>query len=129
MTKACTRKSAFYLSNISYVSNLTYMKINYFFNFMATTKKIETVKAIFDKLSKANSVVLTNYQGLTHKQLEDLRKLLKTKNAEFVITKNTLLLRALGEFLHLDKPDLDLSSQTATMFSYEDEVEPLKLLI
>ncbi|EKE14697.1 MAG: 50S ribosomal protein L10, partial [uncultured bacterium] len=55
--------------------------------------------------------------------------LLKTKNAEFVITKNTLLLRALGEFLHLDKPDLDLSGQTATLFSYEDEVEPLKLLI
>lgn len=96
---------------------------------MATIKKIETVKVISDKLSKANSVVLTNYQGLTHKQLEELRKLLKPKNAEFIITKNTLLLRALGEFLQQDKLDLDLSGQTATLFSYEDEVEPLKLLI
>ena len=96
---------------------------------MATAKKIETIKTISEKLNKSTSVVLTNYQGLTHKQLEELRKVIKKQNAEFVITKNTLLLRALSEYLGKEKLDLDVSGQTATLFSYADEIAPLKDLL
>mgnify|MGYP000026374703 CR=1 FL=1 len=96
---------------------------------MATTKKIETVVSLSEKLNKATSVTMTNYQGLTHKRLEELRKILKKHQAEFVITKNTLLLRALGGFLNQEKVDLDLSGQTATLFAYEDEITPLKEML
>ena len=54
-------------------------------------KKEKIVQKLTDKIQKANSLVFTNYQGMTHKQLEELKKRLKEVDAEFSVTKNTLL--------------------------------------
>jgi len=48
---------------------------------MATQKKIDTVSALTDKISRAKAIVLADYRGLKHKQLEELRKLLKSRGA------------------------------------------------
>ena len=92
-----------------------------------TPKKIETVAALTEKVNKANAVVLVEYQGLKHKQLEDLRKLLKKTEAEFVIAKNRLMKKALGD----KAPSLEtlLEKPTATLFAYADEAAPLKELL
>lgn len=95
---------------------------------MATTKKIETVKEIGEKIQRSSCVVLTNYQKLTHKQLEDLRKLLKKHEAEFLIAKNTLFLKAMKDFLGKE-PELVLEGQTAILFAYGDEIAPIKELL
>ncbi len=95
---------------------------------MPTQKKIETVKSLTDKLRRAKSVVLADYQGLTHKELEQLRKKLKQLQAEFLVTKNTLLKRVFDE----TKKTVDQKSftgTTATLFAYEDEVSPIKELL
>lgn len=58
-------------------------------------KKEAIVAELTDKVQKAQSLVFTNYQGLTHPQLEQLKKKLKVLNADLVVTKNTLLKRAI----------------------------------
>lgn len=94
---------------------------------MATQQKIDTVASLTDKLGKAKSVVLADYRGLKHKQLEELRKTLKKVEGEFTIAKNRLMLRALGDRAGLLKEHL--SDATAALFSYGDEVTPIKELL
>lgn len=94
---------------------------------MATTKKIETVKAMTDNIAKSKSIVFVDYVGLKHKQLEDLRKKLRVVGAEFMVTKNKLLERAFGSKSDAVKPLL--KNATGTLFSYEDEVAGIKELL
>ncbi|OGH70651.1 MAG: 50S ribosomal protein L10, partial [Candidatus Levybacteria bacterium RIFOXYB1_FULL_40_17] len=46
-------------------------------------RKEVVVEELFQRLEGSDSVVLTDYQGLTHHQLEGLKKELKKKNASF----------------------------------------------
>ncbi len=89
---------------------------------MATQKKIDTVTLLTDKISRAKSMVFVDYRGLKHKQMEELRKTLKKLQGEFIVAKNRLMMRALGK-------EVALADTTATLFSYDDEVAPLKELL
>ena len=91
---------------------------------MATQQKIDTVTYLTDKLKLAKAFVLVDYRGLKHKQLEELRKLLKKSHAEFTVAKNRLFIRALGE----KSSSLVgfLQDTTAILFEFEDEVAPLR---
>lgn len=93
---------------------------------MPTQKKIDTVTALTDKISRAKAIVLTDYRGLKHKQFEEIRKLLKNADADFVVAKNRLFKRALSE--KTKKLDEFLTETTAILFSYADEVAPLREL-
>ena len=96
---------------------------------MATQKKIETVKTLREKLSRAKAMVLVDYRGMTMKHLDDLRKGLRLVEAEFTISKNTLLKKALGEEKKLNDTITNvLKNPTASMFIYGDEIAPLKEL-
>lgn len=90
-------------------------------------KKVNTVTQLNDKIARSKAVVLTNYQGLTHKQLEELRKIFKKSDSEFKITKNNLLKRALLQ-AQKEIPDEHLNSPTATLFSYSDVSVSIKEL-
>lgn len=94
---------------------------------MATPKKIATVEKLAEKIARAKTLVLADYRGLKHKQLEQLRKLLKKVNGELVVAKNRLLLRALGE--KGQELQETLKQTTAALFAYEDEVAPLKEML
>jgi len=102
---------------------------------MPTAKKIATVEKLTDKVARAKSLVFADYRGLKHKQLEELRKLLKKLEAEFVVAKNRLLLRALRQSSgqarsgKADQAKSHLADATATLFSYQDELAPLKELM
>src|SRR5260221_2495636 len=87
-------------------------------------KKEELVAQIVEKKDKAKALIFANYQGLTHKQIEDLKKGVKSFNADFLVAKNTLLQKAMT-----DKKELEaLVGPTATVFIYDDIVGPLKEL-
>lgn len=93
-------------------------------------QKEEAVVKLTDKLSKAKSVVFANYQGMTMKQLSDLRAELRKQGAEFSVTKNNLLKIALKDTnseLITHNSSL-LEGPIATLFSFEDEISPLKAL-
>ena len=72
-------------------------------------------------------MILTDYRGIKHKDLENIRKLLKKSNAELVVSKNTLMLRALGT--KADSITSSFTDSTAVLFEYGDEVAPLKELL
>lgn len=86
-------------------------------------KKEAIVAKLAEKAARAKAFVFTNPSGMTHKQLEQLKKGLKRVDAELVITKNTLLKLALR-----DDALKHLSGQTATLFSYGDTLAALKEL-
>lgn len=90
---------------------------------MAKTRqqKEEIVAKLSEKLGRARAVVFADYKGLTMKQLSDLRNKLRDVSSELAITKNTLLRRAL--------PEVNLDGPTATLFAYDDEISPIKILV
>jgi large subunit ribosomal protein L10 len=92
-----------------------------------TPKKVQTVTDLTDKVSRAKSIMLVEYQGIKHKQFEELRRNLKKSNAEFVVAKNRLLKKALGD--KAKKIESLLEQPNASLFAYEDEVAPLKELV
>lgn len=91
-------------------------------------QKEETVTKLAEKLSRAKSLVLTDYKGLTMKQLSDLRSKLTEVQGEFTITKNTLLERAFPSSI-VQLPASSLEGPTAALFAYDDEISPIKLLV
>ncbi len=97
---------------------------------MAKTRSQKEVelKQIIDNLSKAKAVVLADYQGMNMKQLSDLRDVLRDQNAQLVITKNTLLKKAM-ENCKLKIENSVFNGPTATLFAYDDEISPIKALV
>lgn len=98
---------------------------------MAKTRKQkeESVADLTEKLSKAKSVVFANYQGLKMSQLSDLRDKLREIDAQLLITKNTLMERALKEAsLPVPSEEIEIGP-TATLFSFNDEILPIKALV
>ncbi len=111
-------------------------------------KKEKIVAELIEKVNRAKGMVFTSYQGLTHQQLENIKKKVKAFDAEFVATKNTLIKLALGKGITgktgttsttggspRDTRDTlqtrgtpDLKEATATLFLYADPVLPLKEL-
>jgi len=97
-------------------------------------KKAGVIAEISEKIGKSKAMVFTNYTGLTHKQLEEFKKEIKKSEAEFAVTKNTLLKRSLteakletGDEKNFDSTPIE-SGPTGTMFLYGDVVTPLKSL-
>lgn len=91
-------------------------------------KKIDIVTKLNEKIASAKAIVFTNYQGLTHKQLEGLKKTIKPLNAEYVVAKNSLVLRALEENKIKVEDLKQFEGPTGTLLIYEDFVGPLKEL-
>lgn len=94
---------------------------------MPTDKKIQTVNELTEKISKSRSIIFADYTGIKHKQLETLRKTLKKSGAEFVVTKNKLLERSLGDTAKTVTQYL--KENTGTLFNYDDEVAGLKEML
>ncbi len=84
-------------------------------------QKEATVTELSEKFSRAKSVVFADYTGLTMSELSDLRNKLREQQAEFTITKNTLI--------KLAQPETNLEGPTATLFAYDDEISPIKTLV
>lgn len=89
-------------------------------------KEVE-IKNLSDRLGRAKAVVFADYKGLTMKQLSDLRDKLRETNAELTVTKNTLLKLTLPTANYPLPPELE--GPTATLFAYDDEVSPIKVLV
>jgi len=92
-----------------------------------TQVKVDSVEALKERLGTAKTAVLTEYRGLSVRQISDLRKQLKGAAAEYKVVKNRLArlavkgsaLDALGE--HLKGP-------TGLVFTKQDPVAVAKAL-
>lgn len=101
---------------------------------MPNQRKIDAVASLKDKLSRAKAFFLTDYRGLTHQQLEQLRRALKKVEAEFLIAKNTLLKLAIKSFdktqdkHSIEQLEKELNNPTAAFLAYGDDIAPVKEL-
>lgn len=92
-------------------------------------QKEESVVKYADKLGRARSVVFTDYKGLNMSQMSTLRNQLRDQGAEFTVTKNNLLDISLKQAGLPQLSDDVKSGPIATLFSFEDEVTPIKALV
>lgn len=88
---------------------------------MAITKKRkkELVQSYADWVQRSRAVILTEYTGVTMKQLDDLRAKVRDAGGEFHIVKNTLGKLAF-EDAGLPVPEDLLEGSTAIGFAFED---------
>lgn len=89
-------------------------------------KKMDIVANLNEKLAKSKAVVFTNYQGLTHKQIEGLKRAIKPLKAEFVVAKNSLVVRAMEENKIKVDDEKQFEGPTGTLLIYDDLISPLK---
>lgn len=90
-------------------------------------EKKKVVAEIADKLSKSQSTIITDYRGLTVKQMNELRKKLREAGVEFKVLKNTLTQRA-AEQVGVSEINEYLNGPTAIAFGYDDVVVPAKII-
>jgi len=94
---------------------------------MATATKQETVAEIKEKLSAAKAVIMTDYRGLTVKEMQALRVKLREADSEIHVYKNTLTEIAVREMALPSMGEL-LSGPTAFVFGV-DPVAPAKVIM
>jgi len=90
-------------------------------------QKAEQVELLTEKLKKAKVAVLTDYRGLTVKQMQDLRGKLRTGNVEYRVVKNTLARRAVDAAGYKDL-ESELKGPVAIAFGYDDLSLPPRLI-
>lgn len=94
---------------------------------MNRTEKEAVIGEVTEKLRDARTTVLTDYRGLTVKDIAELRSDLRAEGIEYKVYKNTLVKRAAND-LNISGVDEYLDGPTAMAFGYDDPVMPAKLL-
>jgi len=93
---------------------------------MPTQAKAEKIEELTEKLGRAAVTILVQTQGLTVKDMTDLRNRMRAAKIEFQIAKNTLLPIA-TERNHMTGADKGIfNGQTAVALGYDDEVATAK---
>lgn len=94
---------------------------------MPTQAKVESVQELKERLGTTRTAVLTEYRGLTVRQLSDLRKQLKAAAAEYAIVKNRLARIAVKDSA-LDPLRGHLTGPTGLVIVRQDPVGVAKAL-
>jgi len=85
-------------------------------------QKQNILKDLTDKFSRAKAAILVDFNKLPVSKTMELRRNLKLTNAEYKVTKKTLISRVL-RFGHFEDVDLDnFKTQVGIVFSYTDPV-------
>jgi large subunit ribosomal protein L10 len=95
---------------------------------MPSAKKVAQVEQIRQWLARSRGQILTDYRGLTVREITDLRRQLRQAGAELHVVKNTLYRRAADGAL---PPELEpyLEGPTAVAFIQGDEAAAAKVLV
>lgn len=93
----------------------------------AISAKSEIVSQIKDKLSRAKSVVIVDYRGLTVSEVTELRNNMRAAGVEYKVLKNTMMSRACEE-LGITGVEKHLSGPSAFCFGYDDPVSAPKIM-
>ena len=90
--------------------------------------KLDFVSMMKEKISKAQSMVVVDYRGITVEQMTILRDKLRAEGVEFKVVKNRLAKIALQE-LEMNPMDEYLKGTKAIAFGMKDPVSPAKVLV
>ncbi|MBV9257282.1 MAG: 50S ribosomal protein L10 [Ktedonobacteraceae bacterium] len=93
---------------------------------MPTQAKAEKIDELTEKLSRATVAILVQTQGLTVKDMMELRGRMRAAKLEFLVAKNTLL-RIASERNNMTELDKSIfNGQTSVAFGYDDEITAAK---
>ena len=85
-------------------------------------QKLNILNDLTDKFSRAKAAILVDFNKLPVSKTMELRRDLKSTNAEYKVTKKTLISRVL-RFGHFEDVNLDnFKTQVGIVFSYVDPV-------
>lgn len=91
--------------------------------------KKETILAdLNDKFGRALSVVFVRNNGLSMKEIDELRSLLRKEDATFKIAKKTLMRISISENNLPEVDDTVLDGPVAATFGFKDQVSAAKIL-
>lgn len=90
-------------------------------------EKEEIIDQIGDKLSEYSILYLTNFEGLTVAQSNELRGRFREAGVDYQVTKNTLARLALDRIEGKDALEEFFAGPTAVAFS-EDPAEPARVI-
>ena len=96
-------------------------------NAKVLAQKQSDIAELKEKFEKSKLVILTDYRGINVEDITKIRADLRKANCEYKVAKNTTLKFAAKEANLEGITDL-LEGPTAITFSYEDYVEPAKVL-
>lgn len=94
---------------------------------MPNAAKAESIDSLKERLDGVETAVLTEYRGLTVRQISDLRKQLKGVSAEYKVVKNRLARLAVRGGA-LDRLAPHLKGPTGVAFTRKDPVAVAKAL-
>ena len=95
---------------------------------MPTEAKAKTIDDLTEKLGRATIAILVQTQGLTVKDMNELRTRMRDAKIEIQVAKNTLL-RIAAERNNMQNVDrIIFNGQTTVAFGYEDEVATAKVI-
>ena len=95
---------------------------------MANEQKIEAVRELKEKFSRAKTIVFVDYRGLKVSEDTILRKEARNNGVEYIVAKNRLFNLALKEAGVEANFDDVLEGTTAFAFGYSDVVAPAKII-
>ncbi|MGL6124909.1 MAG: 50S ribosomal protein L10 [Metamycoplasmataceae bacterium] len=89
--------------------------------------KKDVVKEISEKIANSQSVIVANYEGITVKQFQELRRLAKAEDVHLKVYKNRLVIKAIenGEFKDLKS---ELVGANLYAFANGDSISAAKVL-
>lgn len=91
-------------------------------------EKEATLTGLVDRFQRMTAVVFAGYQGLSVKQITELRSQLRTGAVDMIVAKKTVLRKALAS-AQLDQTVVDdLDGAIAVVVGFADEIVPAKLL-
>ena len=95
---------------------------------MPKEEKVEAVQELRERIEGSNSLLLTDYRGLTVSDITTLRKALREAGAEYKVVKNTLFRLAAEKLADSGVYDL-LVGPTAVAFVHNDPIAPAKTIM
>jgi large subunit ribosomal protein L10 len=90
------------------------------------TEKADSITTLKEKLAKAQSLVLTDFRGLTVEADTKLRNEFRKNGCEYRVVKNTLLGKAVAG-TKMEAIEKMLAGPTAIAYSFEDPAAPAKV--
>lgn len=94
---------------------------------ISKARKDELVNQYVEWIGKSQALFVTEYQGLTMKQIDDLRAKMRSAGSEFHIVKNTLG-KVAFEKAGLPESGKLLEGSSAVFFAFQDAPETAKLI-
>jgi large subunit ribosomal protein L10 len=91
-------------------------------------QKKEIIASLEEKLKRAKSVVFTKFFNVKANDINSLRVSFKEQGSEYVVAKKTLMDKAFEKTDVAGVAMRDMDGEVATVFGYEDEVAPAKIL-